>query len=200
MTNTEKKIVLLFLMDQFADWEAAYLAPALAGENPEASRYEARTVTVQGTPVRSCGNLLVQPDYSLETVPNDYAALILVGGMQWQSETAKKILPLVEKTVQENKILGAICNASLFLGAHGYLNSVQHTGNTKDEIKRWAGTTYTNEEAYLEKQAVRDRNIITANGTASLEFTREILLALQADSQEQIQRFYNFHKKGFYPA
>ena len=42
--------------------------------------------------------------------------------------------------------------------------------------------------------------IITANGTATLEFAREILKALSVASDEQINGWYDFHKLGFYNA
>ena len=58
------------------------------------------------------------------------------------------------------------------------------------------GERYTNEDGYLEKQAVGDKNIVTANGTGYLEFTRELLLALKADTQEKIEAFYDFSKNG----
>ena len=50
------------------------------------------------------------------------------------------------------------------------------------------------------KQAVRDHSIITANGTAALEFAKEVLLALQVASENQIIEWYNFHKLGYYDA
>ena len=46
--------------------------------------------------------------------------------------------------------------------------------------------------------AVRGRNVITANGTASLEFAREVLLALEAAPREKILEWYEFHKRGVY--
>ena len=43
-----------------------------------------------------------------------------------------------------------------------------------------------------------DGNIVTANGSGYLEFTRECLLALEADTPEQIAASYAFNKHGFY--
>lgn len=40
----------------------------------------------------------------------------------------------------------------------------------------------------------------TANGTAPMEFAREILYALQAAGEDQITDWYNFHKLGYYTA
>ena len=63
-------------------------------------------------------------------------------------------------------------------------------------LKQWAGESYTNDAGYIEKQAVSDKNIVTANGTGYLEFTRELLLLLKVDTPEKIEEFYDFHKNG----
>ena len=39
-----------------------------------------------------------------------------------------------------------------------------------------------------------------ANGTAALEFAREVLLALQVAPEPKITEWYDFHKKGYYGA
>ena len=45
---------------------------------------------------------------------------------------------------------------------------------------------------------VMDGNIITANGTAYLEFAKEVLLALEAASDKMITQWYSFYKLGYY--
>ena len=109
------------------------------------------------------------------------------------------IVPLVEKAVKENKLVAGICNASVFLGMHGFLNEVKHTSNTLDYLKQYAGDKYTGDSNYINKQAVRDGNIVTANGTGQLEFCKEILYALEADTTDAIEESYLFYKNGFCP-
>ncbi len=46
------------------------------------------------------------------------------------------------------------------------------------------------ETKYIAKQAVRDRNIITANGTAPMEFAKEILSALNVASEDKMQDMF----------
>ena len=41
-------------------------------------------------------------------------------------------------------------------------------------------------------------NFITANGTATLEFTKEIMLYLKAKPTDKINKWYDFNKMGFY--
>jgi len=80
---------------------------------------------------------------------------------------------------------------------YGFLNEVKHTSNGLDYVKQYAGKKYAGEAHYINKQAVRDENIVTANGTAPLEFCREILYVLEADTPEIIEESYQFYAGGF---
>ena len=124
--------------------------------------------------------------------------LILVGGMQWESAAARRIAPLAGEALKRGILVGAICNAASFLAAHGFLNAAEHTGNTLEMLREWGGANYTGAGLYRERQAVRDGKIVTANGSGYLEFARECLLALEADTPEQIAASYAFNKHGFY--
>lgn len=193
-----KKTILFVILQQYADWEAAYISSAISmlGQG----EYEIKTVSLSRDYVQSIGGFKVLPDYDMESVPEDYEALVLIGGMTWRSENAQKVKTLVEDCFQKGKILGGICDASAYLGAVGVLNDAIHTGNDLNDLKQWAGSIYTGEKKYIAKQAVSDKNIITANGTAPLEFAKEILLALNVASEDKISDWYNFHKLGFYTA
>ena len=196
-----KKEVLFLLLDDFADWEGAFLTTGLntgltmaGGGTP----YVSRTLTPTQKQVRSIGGLVVTVDYTAATMPEDYAALILVGGMQWQSEEAQRVVPIVRAALARGVLVGAICNAAAFLAAHGFLNGVRHTGNTLEMLREGGSANYTGADLYEERQAVRDGNIVTANGTGYLEFTRECLLWLHADTDEVIEASYQFNKHGLY--
>lgn len=195
-----KKTVLFVLLDPFADWEAAFLAPALrGGVTPERpGGFETLFAAPGGREVRSIGGLRVQPDCDTTALPADCAAVILAGGMGWDRPEAESVAPLVRQALERGLVVGAICNACAFLAAHGWLNEVRHTGNTIEMLQAWGGERYTGADRYEERQAVRDGNIITANGTGYLEFTRECLLALDADTPEAIEASYTFNKQGFY--
>lgn len=194
----EKEIVFV-LLDDFADWEAAFLAPALrAGTMPgRPASFGVKYMTPDGRPVRSIGGMQATADCDALALPDTCAGLVLVGGMQWQSEAARRIAPLVGEALSRGMLVGAICNAASFLAAHGFLNNVRHTGNTVEMLKTWSGANYTGEALYEQRQAVRDGNIVTANGSGYLEFTRECLLALSADTPEAIEASYRFNKDGF---
>lgn len=197
-----KKNVLFVLLDDFADWEGAFLAAALRTRvlpnRPTA--YDVKYLTPDGKTVCSLGGVRVTPDYDISTLPTDCAGLILVGGLHWQSEEALRIVPLVEKALARRILVGAICSAMLFLGAHGFLNDVRHTGNTLEMMKQWGGTHYTGDALYEERQVVSDRNVVTANGSSYLEFTGACLLGLEVDTPKNIEASFSFNKHGFYKA
>lgn len=193
-----KKTILFVILQQYADWEAAYITSAITmlGQG----QYDIKTVSLSKDYVQSIGGFRVLPDYDIASVPKDYEALILIGGMTWRGENAQQVKTLVEECCQKGKVLGGICDASAFLGTIGVLNDVLHTSNDISDLKQWAGSVYTGETKYIAKQAVRDKNIITANGTAPMEFAKEILLALNVASEEKVLEWYNFHKLGYYTA
>lgn len=197
-----KKEIIFVLLNNFADWEASFTAICLnAGVKPERPlKYTTKTLSLTKDPVSSIGGFKVLPDYDIHTIPADCAGLVLIGGdNNWFTSEAEPIVPIVKKMIQENKLVAGICNASVFLGKHGFLNHVKHTSNALEYLKSIAGEKYTGEANYLKKQAVRDGNIVTANGTAQLEFCREILYALNADEPQIIEESYTFYKNGFLP-
>ncbi len=193
-----KKLILFVILQQYADWEAAYISSAISmlGQG----KYDIKTVSLSKESVCSIGGFQVMPDYDLSTMPESYEALILIGGLSWRGENTQKIGELARDCVQKKKLLGGICDAAAFLGTAGVLNHAVHTANDLNDLKQWAKDAYTGEENFIAKQAVCDRNIVTANGTAPLEFAKEILFALHAADEKAITEWYNFHKLGVYTA
>lgn len=196
-----KNEILYLLLDNYADHESVFLASAIncdengIRKNP---KYINKVVTPTLTPVRSCGGFQTLPDYSFDTMPEEYVALILIGGYGWlDDKTSDKVIPIVKKAIEKGIVVGAICNAASFLAKHGFLNNIKHTGNGLEQLKLWGGNNYTNQAGYINEQAVSDKRIVTANGTGELEFAKELLLLLENDTPEQIEMFYHFNKEGF---
>lgn len=193
-----RKTILFVILPQYADWEAAYITSAITmlGQG----QYDIKTVSLSKDYVLSMGGFRVMPDYDMKSAPDNYEALILIGGMTWRDEDAQQVKTLVEDCKKKGRILGGICDASAFLGTISILNDVNHTSNDLNDLKQWAGCHYEGETKYIAKQAVRDGNVITANGTAPLEFAKEILFALNVANERKVMEWYNFHKLGFYTA
>ena len=120
-----------------------------------------------------------------------------VGGNAWMEEKNNDIKTIVDYAVEHNIPVAAICGATFFMGENGYLDNRKHSSNTLELLKSQA-PHYKGESNYIEKQAVSDSNVITANGTATLEFTKEIMLYLNAKPADKINEWYKFHKLGMY--
>lgn len=187
--------VYFFLLEQYAGWEAAPLSSALTGFG-----HTVRTASLTRDPIRSMGGFTLLPDAGLDGIPDQLDGLVLIGGQSWRSPEARQIEPLARRVLQCGGVVGAICDAAAFLGTAGLLNGVRHTCNDLGDLKHWAGDRYTGGAAFLPRQAVRDGRLVTANGTAALEFAREFLLALRAAPEQDILNWYQFHKLGFYAA
>ncbi|MFT9846978.1 type 1 glutamine amidotransferase family protein [Aneurinibacillus sp. REN35] len=191
------KEVLFVILNDYADWEAAPLAAAIN----QKEGFCVRTVSLTKKAVVSIGGFSVHPDYDLSEAANkDFAGLILIGGNSWRTEEAKQVRELVDLAIKKNAVVAAICDASVYLGAMGALNEVEHTSNQLQDLQSYAGENYTNESSYKHQQAVRSGNVVTANGTANLEFSKEVLLALDMMSNKEVEQWYSFFKLGYYEA
>lgn len=192
--------ILYILLPDFAAHEVVYLAQAIASDEyalKENPRYVNKIVAPTMEPVKSIGGFRTLPDYSFDTMPDNYAALVLIGGFGWSTPIAKLVEPIVKTAIEKGKIVGAVCNGVSFMAKGGFLNNVRHTGNGLEQLKLWGGESYTNPDGYIHAQAVSDNNIITANGSATLEFAKELLLLLENDTPERIEMYYQFNKQGF---
>ena len=192
--------ILYVLLPDFASHEMVYLMEAISSDEQQLKptpKFVNKIVAPTLDPVSAIGGFRIIPDYSFETMPDDYAALVLIGGFGWMTSVADAVIPLVEKALKHGKIIGAICNGASFMAKAGFLNNVKHTGNGIGQLQLWGGDNYTNPAGYVHAQAVSDRNIVTANGSATLEFARELLSLLQNDTPERIEMYYQFNKQGF---
>ena len=161
--KTMSNEILYVLLPDYAAHEAVYLSQAIASDEfamKENPKYVNKVVAPTMEPVRSIGGFRTLPDYSFDTMPDDYAALVLIGGFGWGTPVA-------------------------------------HTGNGQEQLKLWGGDNYANPEGYIRSQAVNDKNIVTANGSATLEFAKELLSLLGNDTPERIEMYYQFNKQGF---
>ena len=193
------KEIICILLPKYADWEGAFIASSLNNTTGlDGEMFQVKTMALTKDPVESIGGFKTIPDYDINTLPDKYEALLLIGGMSWFTEEAKLIVPIVENAIKNKILVAGICNASVFLGKYGFLNEVKHTSNTLEYLMKNAGGSYTGKANYINKQDVCDGNMITANGTAYLEFSKEISIRLKAKTVEQIEKEYTFNKLGLY--
>ena len=186
--------VLILLSENFADWEAAYICPELN----KLENYEIKTVSLSKTPVATMGGLKVIPDFDIDNIPEDIniRLLIIPGGLSWDNKEYKKYCPIIKDCLENNILTAAICNGVTFLADNGFLDNRRHTGNTLEYLKQNA-PGYKGDAGYVESQSFVFENLITANGSAAVEFSRDIIGKLDIFSQKEIDEWFRIFKNGF---
>lgn len=192
-----KRKVVFIILDQFADWEGAYLSSVLRDEEM-GSINEVLWASTDRKPKKSLGNMTVIPDLSLEEIPEDADALILIGGNSWRGEEAKKAADVVRRFLEKKAVVGFICDATYFAAKEGFLNEVLHTGNNQEEMGNLEN--YRNPEGFRMENAISDGRIITANGNNPVEFSKEVLKALELFPAEKIDMWADFYLLGYWNA
>ena len=188
----QPKEVLLVLTDQWADWEASY---AIWLTN-SVSEYTVKTIAVDKQPKMSAGGLRVEIDYAICEYEHfdNLAMVILTGSYSWNKDRYDKIAMFAKKTHDLRIPIAAICGATLFLGKHGFLDNVKHTGNNLERFQKEPG--YNGHDFFISSQVAVDQGFITANETAALEFAREIFRVLKVYSDEDMDEWYDDFKNG----
>ena len=186
------KEVLLLLTDRWADWEAAY---AVSFVN-SVDEYTVKTVAVDRAAKMSMGGIKAAIDYTIDEYHSfdNLAMLILPGGFAWQEERHDEIAGFVKKAMDAKIPVAAICGATIFLGKHGLLDSVKHTGDELELFQKEQG--YNGQEYYVSAQVIVDNGIITANETAAVEFARAIFGLLKLGKDEELDGWYQYFKHG----
>ena len=186
------KEILLLLTDRWADWESAY---AISGINA-VEQYTVKTIALDKEARISMGGIRAEIDYTIEnyTEFNDTAMLILPGGFEWQQERHDEIAVFIKKVVDSKIAIAAICGATIFLGKHGFLDKVKHTGDELELFQKEHG--YDGQDFYVSAQIVVDNGMITANETSAVEFAQAIFKTLKIYSDEEIDSWYHYFKYG----
>ena len=142
------------------------------------------------------GGLQISPMVSLEQLnAKDIEMLILPGGTAWEKSENNEIIQLTEELFKKGKSIAAICAATTFLANLGILNEIKHTSNDLNYLKAVA-PDYKGESRYQNVWAFTDKNIITANGIASIEFAREVFKAIALYDEESLEKWYQLFKNG----
>jgi putative intracellular protease/amidase len=188
--------VHLFVFDSLSDWEAGY---AIAGinnpqfqKNPES--YRVRSVALRRTPVVSMGGICIQPDLALDELSSaDSAMLILPGGIAWDEGRNNEAIDVARMFLDSGIPVAAICGATAGLARGGLLDTRRHTSNSREYL---ALTHYLGAELYEEASAFTDNDLITAPGTAPVDFAYHIFRRLDIYTTPVLEAWYGLFKTG----
>ena len=188
------ELVYIYLFDTMADWEIGYITTGIS--NPmmqiEPGKYAVKTASIDGEPVRTMGGLQVIPDMSLaEVTPAKAAMLILPGGTSWNEGKNREVLSLAQEFHNANIPVAAICGATLGLAQAGILDKVSHTSNAEAYLEP---SGYKGSGLYTQALSIRDQGVITAPGTAALEFSRDVFEELGLYTDKVLGAWYHLFK------
>jgi putative intracellular protease/amidase len=190
----KKKTVLFFLFDGFADWEASYALVGIGKSNS----YTIKTIALTKSSRKSMGGMSLVPDLDFlpETDLKDIdssntAMLILPGGTAWEEKTNQAIAPLVVHCVENGIPVAAICGATVFLADLGLLDAIEHTSNDLSYLQAFS-PEYQGHPFYQYQPVTVSQPIITASGTAAIEFAGAIFKSLGIIHHDQVQSWFEY--------
>jgi len=189
--------VYLYVLDTMADWEPGYAITGISRPAYQANpgRYEVRTVGARKEAVRTMGGVTIIPDLALDDVrPEGSAMLILPGAETWEGGEHAGAVEMAERFLEAGVPVAAICGATAGLAARGLLDARPHTSNAVEYLDTIAG--YAGHGHYVAEPAVRDGQLITASGTAPVDFARRIFEALELYEPPVLDAWYALYGRG----
>ena len=163
-------MILCYLYDGMADFEVTFLLHRLRNQGHRTILGIAETME----PVTA------QSGQDISEVE----ALLMPGGPVNENQNA--ICPLVKQLAEAGKLIGAICFAPQFLGRAGVLADYTFTTSCSAEKVRQAGQRDPYPwENYVAARVHQDRNILTAQGYAFVDFAKAVCRNLRVFSEEQ---------------
>lgn len=162
--------ILCYIYPDMADFEVVVALHRLRNAGKR------RIITVAETKdaVVSQSGLRYVPDMTIrEAADLDAEALIIPGGPINNDQNA--ILPLIRRLDAQGKLLAAICFGPQFLGRAGVLDRHAFTTScTPEHITANRLADPFPRGNYVDRRAIRDGHVITAQGHAFVDFAIEI--------------------------
>lgn len=181
--------IVCFVSDEMADFEVVLTLQLLKGRG----RREIITAAVDTQPVVSQSGFTHQPNCTLAQaleMPGVEALIIPGGPIRPQPAGLSE---LIQKLDGEGRLLAAICFGPQYLGRAGALDHRRFTTSCSvDTIKSLQVPDPYPRQNYVNARVVRDGNIITANGSAFIDFAFAIndYLGVFADQPAERERLY----------
>jgi len=189
-----KKTVFYFVFDGLADWEASHALTGISKSN----KFRIKTIALDKSPKQSMAGVTILPD--VDFIPwvdlhdidaSNTAMLILPGGTAWRDNSNDRIADLVLHAIRQQIPVAAIGDATAFLAELQLLDYVGHAFNDNVSLQS-ASPRNAGGDCYRMKQATCDHRIITANGTAAIDFAREIFETLKIYDHENVQQWFHY--------
>jgi len=189
--------IYLYVLNTLADWEISHLIAEINSGRFLKKNIETPKIIKVGnnlTPIITMGGLEITPDIDVHNINLENGDLIVLpGGNTWQNEENKEIINIIQKKLDMNITVAAICGATTALAEIGILDNRKHTSNGKGFLEMMC-KNYKGKDFYEDKLVVVDNNLITATGFAPLEFTYEIIKKINLMGSNTLEAWFNLYK------
>src|SRR5581483_10245755 len=182
----------LFVFDGFADWEPA----SVLAELRRTFGFSVQVVGLTRDPVKSMGGLNILPDLPIADAQPEFTnILILPGGDAWMRGEMKEATAFIRAVAAAGRPVAAIWGATLSLAHAGLLDHHRHPSNGNGVIPKHV-PQYKGHQLYQKMRAVRDGNVITANGLAPFAFAAEVFRTVAPDRGDDIATYEGLYSRG----
>jgi len=189
--------IYLYVLNTLADWEISHFIAEINSGRFLKKNIETPKIIKVGnnlTPIITMGGLEITPDIDVNNINLENGDLIVLpGGNTWQNEENKEIINIIQKKLDMNITVAAICGATTALAEIGILDNRKHTSNGKGFLEMMC-KNYKGKDFYEDKLVVVDNNLITATGFAPLEFTYEIIKKINLMGSNTLEAWFNLYK------
>jgi putative intracellular protease/amidase len=166
--------ILVFIFDEMTDYEITFISHLLGDDAGK----EIVTIAYEDKMIKGRSGFLYKPSRLVDDVlDEDVEGLIITGG--WYGQAKPELMKLINNLNSKGKLISAICGAgTVFLAKTGVLNNVKYTTPivewTQKHIEIYGNEDPFPRKNFVSERVVRDRNIITAQGIAFIDFAIEI--------------------------
>ena len=186
--------VFVFIYNDMADFEISFTTHLLGADAGK----EIITMAYENKIVKSKCGVEYKPKITVkEALKEEAEGLIIPGG--WNGEVREELVELIKALNKSNKLLAAICAGPRFLAKAGILDDIKYTTSiiqwTDEHKEKFNEEDPFPRENFVSKRVVRDKNIITAEGIAFIDFAIEICDYFNLfDDEEDKNNFEKFIK------
>lgn len=166
--------ILVFIFDGMTDYEITFITHLLGSDAGK----EIISIGYDDKMIKGSSGLVYKPSKLItDVLEEDVEGLIIPGG--WYGETKPELIELINNLNSKGKLVSGICGAgTVFLAKAGVLNSVKYTTPavewTAKHIEVFGENDPFPRDNYVLARVARDKNIITAQGIAFIDFAIEI--------------------------
>lgn len=174
--------VLCYIYEGMADFEITFLLHRLRNTG----KMEIISISEEDNAVTAQSGLSFVPMKKISEIDalEEIEALIIPGGPIDNCQNS--ICPLVKKMIGKGKLVAAICFGPQFLGRADILKDYKYTTSCSEEkIKKLGCDDPFFRPNYISQRCVVDRNLITSQGYAFIDFAKEVCEYLQIFDNEK---------------